>query len=847
MNTAEIEYQWILEHKLPEMLDRMLSYLKVKYRYIDKKANTYVCVYVNGKTTDCVKGIVSIDGTQIVKAVRELTLKLPHHASSRATTPPKISLAQQTNNNNNNNSSSSSSIYYTLPQLVAFETSLYYALSVIESIQDRIRNSSDKKVATAAVVDIDWVYDCIVTTARVLREAVRSLNDVDEEVLFPMKEVDAKQFSQELPDDVIIEFFMASANMLAVSIYAISYQHGSQSNTAGGMIPIIPMQSQILSRFKNMKIETYKGKAIEILDEVYLEVAVPSFAGMDGHVQAAIEVRRIAGFLVMAIVMVLVTWLGGGMDGGARAPAEDKVDVSKADRQTVEAAQTAVLAWLDEAEQHGRHDDTPMSEHEAAALRLAHGVALDAAAQAARGSSARPPASLADFALLGERARAALVALRVARLPPHTQRAVAQRVRNAALVAQQQAVLHHAAAHTFPFLGPRFDSLAGLAAFFAAQPPRASTSTGIAFTCGNRQFYTTYHAILALRALACNLPVEVFYAGSADLAAQYVDAFNALPNVRAENLLNHFTKETVHWSGWSLKPFVILAASFRITLFMDSDVLFFKNPFPVVLNSSIFQNHGLLFFHDRRLYETHYHQGVDLFKSINRHPSKYAKSLGYLNEKGTHEMDSGFIAIDKGIPSNLFGLLAACKMNSQRERGVLYSKTYGDKESFWFGAELVRTSFEFNPFYGSVIGTVKHEFENSKKQVDGWTVVCGICLLQLDESGDPFWWNGGGVLQNRNPKSPDEFEFSNLTAMAFDLKGENEDGSLTQWLPGHCLNQSNKYVLDPLPDKYVTLLEEFRDIYRNQVKNVFVPPPPPPPPTPEQKVPARKNNVKNKP
>ncbi|KAI9346178.1 mannosyltransferase putative-domain-containing protein [Obelidium mucronatum] len=374
-------------------------------------------------------------------------------------------------------------------------------------------------------------------------------------------------------------------------------------------------------------------------------------------------------------------------------------------------------------------------------------------------------------------------------------------------------ILETQASCLFPFVSPHFKSIPKLLESFASLP---ESSIGIAFTCGTGQFYVTYHAILSLRKIfSLHTPIEVFYAGDSDLHPSMVKAFNLLENVKAINLLTYFPTEATEFSSWSLKPFVILASSYRTVLFMDSDILFFNNPLNV-LESKLFKKTGQLYYHDRTNNEQKFVPGTEWFRSLLVEPSKSAASLRYLTGRTSHEMDSGFIALDKSRPGNLFSLLLACRMNSKIEREqTLYKYTYGDKESFWFANELLRVPFSFSPHFGSVLGTL-----NKERSQNGFQVVCGVWLLQLDESGVPFWWNGGGVLRDRGATPQKGFEFLEFEKMAFDLDIPGKRIA-NQWSPGHCFNQTEEYVRD-LSNEEKTLLQRYKELYVTSVKEVVL-------------------------
>jgi hypothetical protein len=59
---------------------------------------------------------------------------------------------------------------------------------------------------------------------------------------------------------------------------------------------------------------------------------------------------------------------------------------------------------------------------------------------------------------------------------------------------------------------------------------------------------------------------------------------------------------------------------------MDADVVFLKSP-QVLFDSSLFREHGALFFHDRTLFQSS-RETIAFFKSIMPNPpSKYSRNL----------------------------------------------------------------------------------------------------------------------------------------------------------------------------------------------------------------------------
>ncbi|KAJ3294147.1 hypothetical protein HDU79_011407 [Rhizoclosmatium sp. JEL0117] len=265
------------------------------------------------------------------------------------------------------------------------------------------------------------------------------------------------------------------------------------------------------------------------------------------------------------------------------------------------------------------------------------------------------------------------------------------------------------------------------------------STDGIVMTVGNIHFKYAYHGILALRqVLHCTLPIEVFYANKNDLTPENVAALAKLPNVKVKNLGAYFPTEMSDIQKWSVKPFGLLASSFRRTIFIDADTLFFKDPSSVILKESdIFQRYGLLFFHDRSLNRGN--GPFPFFEEANPFLSNYAKGLRFSRGLSWHEQESGLVAMDKSRIGVLIGLLFSCLMNSKAVRSETYGYVWGDKETFWLSMELARVPYKFVPGYSGAVGY--------KTWIDGTIAVCGS-NYHVDEGGKPFWWNGG-VLQRR--------------------------------------------------------------------------------------------------
>ncbi|KAI8973405.1 mannosyltransferase putative-domain-containing protein [Mycotypha africana] len=262
---------------------------------------------------------------------------------------------------------------------------------------------------------------------------------------------------------------------------------------------------------------------------------------------------------------------------------------------------------------------------------------------------------------------------------------------------------------------------------------------GIVMCVGNGQFQHAASSVKAIREiLKSDLPIEIFYINTYDLAKEYIDFFNAIPHVSTHDISKRIDNYYTQFGGWALKPYAILASQFQEVILMDADVFMFKKP-ETFFEDDGYKATGALFFLDRTLFNN-YHQGRKWLKSFLPTHSTYVKQSRWWKTTSTHEQESGIIVIDK--KKALFGLLATCKMNDKQERDkVSYTHSYGDKETFWIGFEMMQTPYAFVKSHGAVIGGL------GDAGAEG--TVCGN-QLHLDlRDNRPWWWNGG-ILRDKN-------------------------------------------------------------------------------------------------
>ncbi|KAJ3061191.1 hypothetical protein HDU99_005640, partial [Rhizoclosmatium hyalinum] len=126
------------------------------------------------------------------------------------------------------------------------------------------------------------------------------------------------------------------------------------------------------------------------------------------------------------------------------------------------------------------------------------------------------------------------------------------------------------------------------------------TQRGIVFTFPTSGFNRGVHLILTIRnILKCNLPIEIFYNGDQDLVKAKRDILAKLPGSITFVNLQERLPNVKDMFGYSIKPFVILASSFREVIFLDDDVTLLQNPDTFLAESKLWKDYGSIFFLDR--------------------------------------------------------------------------------------------------------------------------------------------------------------------------------------------------------------------------------------------------------
>jgi hypothetical protein len=135
---------------------------------------------------------------------------------------------------------------------------------------------------------------------------------------------------------------------------------------------------------------------------------------------------------------------------------------------------------------------------------------------------------------------------------------------------------------------------------------------GVVISTGkNGGFRWAVHQIITLRrVLNSTLPIEVFYGGDDDLPENYQHfiagieaAFPDSGTITTIDITKRFPDPDGILGlpgGWAMRPFAILASSFKTAILADADTIFLQDP-RVILEEPTYKEYGSIFWHDRTL------------------------------------------------------------------------------------------------------------------------------------------------------------------------------------------------------------------------------------------------------
>jgi alpha 1,3-mannosyltransferase len=277
-------------------------------------------------------------------------------------------------------------------------------------------------------------------------------------------------------------------------------------------------------------------------------------------------------------------------------------------------------------------------------------------------------------------------------------------------------------------------------------------SRGIVIATGHKRFRFACHLIKNLRnVLESTLPIQIAYAGDSDLPVEHRKYLESIgPDISTFDVTSVFDDTTLKLveGGWAIKAFALLASTFEQAMLLDADTIFLQKPENIFNDHPGYHKTGTLLFHDRLLWQYGFKERHEWWEKELAHTelSSTIKHSKVFVEKYAEEGDSGVVVVDKGRLEVFIGLLHICWQNTYAVREAFtYRQGYGDKESWWFGFELVATPYTMEDHYGAIVG---HTSPSAP------TKVCSFTIAHVDAKNKLLWYNGS-LLKNKEISATD--------------------------------------------------------------------------------------------
>jgi hypothetical protein len=193
----------------------------------------------------------------------------------------------------------------------------------------------------------------------------------------------------------------------------------------------------------------------------------------------------------------------------------------------------------------------------------------------------------------------------------------------------------------FPWIKPHFNSMMELRDGFS------KNGRGMVLGVNDRYVKMATTTIQVIRKVHnSNINIEIFYNGPGDLSKNSIKLLEEIPGVVCRDIQDIFDNNVLQLGGWAIKPFALLASSFREAILMDADVFLLQPP-EMFFEQPLYKENNVLFFHDRSLFQSD-QKNVDWIKTFVKEPySETFSRLRYMNRLTAHEQESGKIAASR--------------------------------------------------------------------------------------------------------------------------------------------------------------------------------------------------------
>ena len=224
---------------------------------------------------------------------------------------------------------------------------------------------------------------------------------------------------------------------------------------------------------------------------------------------------------------------------------------------------------------------------------------------------------------------------------------------------------------------------------------------------GEKYFPCAWVCVRMLRHVGCDLPVELWHAGDAELPDRWREMIEpyGVKCVDAEGVRRRHPVRRL--SGWEMKPFALLHCSFEEVMFVDADNVAVRDP-AYLFDSRPFHRHGAVFWPD--------------FERLA--PERAIWRVCGVPYRDEPEVESGQILLDK---RRCWGPLQLT-MHLNEHSDFYYHYVHGDKETFhmaWrmLGRDYAMVPHPIRPLEGTMC---QHDFRGRRlfqhRNLAKWTV-----------------------------------------------------------------------------------------------------------------------------
>lgn len=222
---------------------------------------------------------------------------------------------------------------------------------------------------------------------------------------------------------------------------------------------------------------------------------------------------------------------------------------------------------------------------------------------------------------------------------------------------------------------------------------------------GDRYFPCAWVCIRMLRHLGCQLPIELWHRGPAELNAEMAGLVAPWGVRCVDAYAEARTRPVRRLDGWELKSYAIINSSFAEVLYLDADNVPVRDP-AFLFATPEYQAAGALFWPDRYMGEGDEHSWL-------RREAWDICQAPYRNEP---EIEAGQLLIDKRrcwLPLQLV-------LHLNEHSDFYYAYFYGDKDTFHLAWRKVGQEYALAPHRPR-------------------TLLVDIVLVHFDPSGEPLF------------------------------------------------------------------------------------------------------------